>query len=242
MWLVGSKRPSLVVYLSLDGFVAIQGDRILQACALEVKQDSAEALKRWLMTSTFKGELRFFLSGGLCRAFIANVPESLTNQEADLAWRAAAVVHTGLSNDCHVWRDSSSSANGKVAAVVETVVFDKLQRLAQLPGRLVSVASIQPAWSEWLKASLIHSPSSTCAVLHETDSTTILAGEGGQFELATCLVGAADVGTTQAAIDRLLLVTDCVKDQPRQARIGLKVSPAPFNKDSALNLLMEEVR
>ncbi len=241
MWLVGNKRALLTVYLSLDGFVAIQVERILNINVTESNRDSLDALKRWLISSSFDGSIQVFLSGGFCRPFIAKVPAELSGQEADIAWKAAASSRTGLSHDCKVWRDELDSRDGKVAAAVETSVIDKLQALVQLPGRKLKIESIQPAWAEWLRASLTADSSTACTVLRETDSTTVIAGEGDLFELATTLVGMSDLATTEAAIERMLLVTDCVKSRPRQAVIGLKPSGSPFNKASKLKLLLEEI-
>lgn len=241
MWLVGNKRPPLDVYLTLGGFAAIQNGRVAHTHDNETQTDSNEALKRWLISISFQGAIRIFLSGGICRPFLASVPNGLSGTEAELAWQAAAAARTGLSKDCIVWKESPDIGAVRLAAALEDTVFHQLQGLTRIPRRNISIASIQPAWSTWLNTSLALDQASTCVILQEIDSVTILAGDGSGFELATSLQGALDPITTRAAVDRLLLVTECVKNEPGRARIGLRESASSVKTENALSLLLEKI-
>lgn len=238
------KHPEVTIYLHPKGFVGLKGGRVLSSHNAENLEANVRAMHQWLA-----GEPRqVFLSASLCRPFLASVPGGLTPQESERAWAVSAAARTGVSADCVVWRapqTSNSAVPGhkQVAAALESRLLRSLlvEPIPNPPGksRRSRVVSIQPAWAEWLRVSLAHEPDASCVVLDETDGVTVLAGQGGGFEVASTVLRNSDAVAEQAALDRLLLVAVAPGQSPRTARLNARAAETSSRLASKLAGILE---
>lgn len=222
MLLVGNKRTELMLYLSSKGFAVLKGPVVIHTHLGEGASENVDAFQTWLRTTSMLPSIKVFLSASICRPFMANVPYGLTHEEAERAWHAAAMLRTGVTSDCKIWRDETAAAGNQIGAAVEKSLLSQLMHVTKSERQRLRISTIQPAWSDWLRATLVADKSTSCLVLHETDSVTVLSGQDGQFELATTVLVNNDVMATQATLDRLLLISNPSGGHARQARLQLR--------------------
>lgn len=252
------KGTTVSVYLHSAGFVVLVGNRVLHVHEGEDTATNVQCLHQWLVGAPASGsrgstgktglKCKVFLSAALCRPFLAQIPDGLTEQESDRAWVAAATTRTGVSEHCTVWREVSKDTQPihprkQIAAVLESSL---LTQLLEVPGqdkgrkaKRSNIVSIQPAWSQWLRVCLEQDPRTGCVVLHELDGVTVLSGQNGEFEVASTVLAGTDPALTQSAVDRLLLVAAVSEAPPRQARLRAKAVHGHSASTSDLAAILE---
>lgn len=167
-------------------------------------------------------KLRIWLSGGLARPFLLNVPAKIIDVEALRIAESMASAQTGLVRSCKVWVEKPNKSGQRVAVAVHA---DQLQAILDrvagsnpgqgAPRRKLQLLSIRPWWAEVLGEGVRHKKELQGIAVQDCDSLTVLTGKHHQaktnsklVETAQTLSPVADQATADAALMRRLLAID----------------------------------
>ena len=205
MWWAGSKAHD--VYLGTRAVAVCLGDEVvLGPKAVEGLPAGLAVLSSWLAEAGSRCRLRVWLSGGLCRPFIAPaVPGVKTRAEVRQVAESIAAQRTGLTGECHVWLDHGKLHEACVAVAVHRASLQQLQDCVGPKPYQHRIISIRPWWSEVLRTQLRRHAEIPAMAVQDCDSLTVLAGAGQSFEMATTLAPVTDCETADAALARILL-------------------------------------
>lgn len=213
MWWAGSKPED--IYLGTRAFAVCRGSERLVAQATGSFDEGLSHLADWCQRdSTRRKRRRVWLSGSLCRPFLAPPVDGLRDvQERHKAFEAMAPDLTGLAAPCTVWIDRSLGV--AVASDVLSRLHEALKQFRR------PVASIAPWWSALLTAALRHDKSPSLLTVRDCDSLTVLAGLDKEFSTATSVAPLQDDAAASAALMRLLLTRDVEPSLRHDARLAL---------------------
>jgi hypothetical protein len=113
-----------------------------------------------------------------------------------------APAATGLQGACDVWVEEPRRAGTPVAVAVAS---DALTALRAMSVRGARVVSVQPWWSEVLRAAVARQPRPVAMSIQDCDSVTILLGEGDDFEVMSTVAPVQDAESARMAFARAAL-------------------------------------
>lgn len=207
MWWVGAE--SLDIYVGTR-IVAAWRDRILAAHhTIDGFQGGLALVQRLLATQPERKNVRIWLSGSLCRPFIAKPPVgSRSASERRLAVQAQAQLALRTDEATRIWIDGWWwGQRPRLAVASGESVIGQLERMAgQSPHRL---RSIGPWWASTLgggQAREAQIPGPHAA--WDCDSLTILAGLGPGFDFVTTVAPLVDEASARSALARALMAAD----------------------------------
>lgn len=219
MWSVGSRPRD--VYLGTRAIAACRGDEVLLAQQIVGLESALLALRAWLQATPARGDLRLWLSGGLCRPFVFQpTPELKSRGERLVVAAAMAPDRTGLAGPCAVWLDRAKPIDPCIAVALNVSDRDAiLGAVVQAnPGRN-RILSIRPWWGDALRAVLREEPGMSNLAIHDCDSITALSGPGERFDTAITLAPVFDRQSADAALARMRLSGDNGGEEGPVARL-----------------------
>lgn len=211
MWLAGLDRHLVDVYIGEGQVACVTRDGELWQEQVDGVDAAVAALRGYFDGPVRTGHrsLRIWLSGALCRPFLLARPTAVLNAfEFERIARAMAPDLTGLAGPCAVWCDRFNAADSALVAAASESLVAMLGDLRC--GKQCQVKMLRPWWSEALRLALKTKPDLRTGTLaiRESDSLTVLSGEGGCFLLAASHAPLGDERTfkstwlrTSAAID-----------------------------------------
>jgi hypothetical protein len=221
VWWAGSKPED--IYVGGRALAVCRGQERLVVRTTGSFEESFSTLAEWCaQRPQGRGKLRVWLSGGLCRPFLAPALEGLDDvNEQQMALEAMAPMQTGLTGPCAVWRDGKKGeASGlRPCAAVSGEVLLRLEEA--LAAHWKRVISISPWWTALLGRALKEDKTLSLLTVRDCDSLTVLAGSKCSFSLATTIAPVQNDDAAAAALSRLLLTLNTDHGERRQARLRL---------------------
>ena len=214
MWWAGAKPIDVYVGTRRVAVLAQQRPDFVQpvvGC-----EQALSVLAEQLQQMGGRRRVRVWLSGGLCRPFIQELPVgSVTSAEVEKIALATASQRTGLEAPCSVWIEHCSSAEPRIAVAASESLLRNVQNSIVAVG--LCVASIGPWWAEALRHVLTSKGQNVAGLgAQDCDSVTVLTGAGREFANASTFSPVVDIASAKAIVARLAL-----SSSTEQARLPL---------------------
>lgn len=207
MWWVGAEALDIYVGTRV---VAAWRDRVLAAHhTIDGVPGGLALVQRLLATQPERKHLRIWLSGSLCRPFIAKPPVGMRSaSERRLAIQAHAQLALRTDEAPRVWIDGWWwGRRPRLAVAASESVIGQLERMAgQSPHRL---RSIGPWWASTMgsgQAGKAQIPGPHAA--WDCDSLTILAGRGQGYDFVSTVAPLVGEASARSALARALMAAD----------------------------------
>jgi hypothetical protein len=236
LWAGNKVRPR-DIYLGTRTVAWVDGNGATVAASIEGMESAVFTVRDRLEESVYKGRLRIWLSGGLCRPFLLPDLSGVVNPDEILRVASRlAIERTGLSGNCKVWLDRPRRGTARMAVAVAQGTLDALH--AELGGRW-RIDAIRPWWTEVLRVALSREETPCALGVQDCDSLTLLMGKKNSFDAASTICPVLDEAAANSAFARALLSADIPQGEEMLARLTLGTSRLPGPQDSALASLME---